>query len=213
MNLLKEINIKRDTLFLKMCLIAFCLIYSFSFTSFVCGVEELKTDVVRLHILANSDSEADQAVKLQVRDALLKENTRLLKSGVNKKNARAYFDESKERLTYIAEKTLRENGFGYDVKITLNKEFFETRKYSTQVFPAGEYLSLKVILGKGEGHNWWCVMFPPMCVPSASEISVSENEASAYLSENSNRIINGGDKYIIKLKIVEIYEELKEFFK
>lgn len=209
LNIKKEINIKRDRVFLSVAAIFISLYSAFSFTYFVNGAGSVKSDVVRLHILANSDSEIDQDIKLQVRDALLSQNTEILSEGVNKDNAHMYFAESKLRLLETANRVLRENGFSYDAKITLEEEYFETRQYGTLTFPAGEYLSLKVILGEGKGHNWWCVMFPPLCVPAADDVDVSEDTAKEFLSYAGGKVVNGGEKYAVKFKLLELYEELR----
>lgn len=209
-NIKMENNIKRDKLLLSIIAIFISLYSAFSLTAFACAADSIQNSVVRLHILANSDSQRDQNVKIQVRDALLNENTRLLSEGVSRENAYAYFSQSKDRLTEIANSTLHKAGFSYNAKITLEEEFYETRQYGALTFPAGEYLSLKVVLGEGEGHNWWCVMFPPMCVPAADDVSADGKTAEEYLTQSENELINGGSKYVMKFKILELYEELRE---
>lgn len=206
----KVFNEKRDRIFLAVLGIAAALYIAFSCTYFTSAAQTVKDDVVRLHIFANSDSAIDQNAKLRVRDALLEKNTLLLTEGVNADNAVLYFDKSKDELLKTAEKTLKENGCDYGVRISLAKEYFETRQYGDMVFPAGEYTALKVVLGEGEGHNWWCVMFPPLCVPAADEVDVDNRRTQEYLTESGNKIVNGGKKYKIKFKIIEIYEELKK---
>ena len=205
----KAFNERRDKIFLSVIAVAIILYTAFSFTYFSASSQSVRADVVRLHILANSDSKKDQAVKLLVRDALLNENTNLLSRGVTTDNAKEYFLENKEILLATAKETLKKNNFDYDVSISLGKEYFETRRYGELIFPAGEYTSLKVILGNGKGHNWWCVMFPPLCVPSASDIETDESKTADYLTHGGEKIVTGGNKYIIKFKILEIYEELR----
>lgn len=205
----KAFNERRDKIFLSVVAIAIVLYIAFSFTYFGAACESVRSDVVRLHILANSDSKSDQEVKLLVRDALLKENTKLLSDGVTTGNAEEYFSENKAVLLKVAKETLEKNNFDYDVSISLGEEYFETRKYGELVFPAGEYTSLKVVLGEGKGHNWWCVMFPPLCVPSAAEVETDESKTAYYLTPSGEKIVNGGNKYVIKFKFLEIYEELR----
>lgn len=205
----KAFNERRDKLFLFLVAVVIVLYMAFSFTYFCASAESVRSDVVRLHILANSDSKKDQAVKLLVRDALLNENTMLLSDSVTTDNAEEYFLENKDELLQAAKETLEKNNFDYDVSISLGKEYFETRRYGELIFPAGEYTSLKVILGEGKGHNWWCVMFPPLCVPSASDIETNESKTAYYLTQNGEKIVNGGNKYIVKFKLLEIYEELR----
>lgn len=205
----KAFNERRDKIFLSVIAVVIVLYMAFSFTYFSASSQSVRADVVRLHILANSDSKKDQEVKLLVRDALLNKNTKLLSRGVTTDNAKEYFLENKEILLETAKETLKKNNFDYDVSIALGKEYFETRRYGELIFPAGEYTSLKVILGEGKGHNWWCVMFPPLCVPSASDIETDESKTADYLTHGGEKIVTGGNKYIIKFKILEIYEELR----
>lgn len=205
----KSLNSRKDKLFLSVFASALALYVSFSCTYFAGAAKSVRDDVVRLHILANSDSKEDQQVKLKVRDALLDKNTLLLTEGVNTENAPIYFESSKEELLQTVQDTLAENGFSYDAVITLEKEYFETREYGDLIFPAGEYTALKVVLGEGEGHNWWCVMFPPLCVPAADGLETDNEKTDDYLTESGEKIVNGGKKYIIKFKLLEIYEELQ----
>ncbi len=207
----KAFNERKDKIILSLTIIAISLYMAFSCTYFTASAGTVKEDVVRLHILANSNSETDQAVKLKVRDALLETNSSILGDNVTKENAKDHFENSKEILLKTAKKTLKENGFNYEVKITLQEEYFETRSYGNLTFPAGQYTALKVILGEGEGKNWWCVMFPPLCIPAADGIETNENTAD-YLTQSGEKIVNGGEKYIVKFKILEIYEELRSKF-
>lgn len=205
----KAFNERKDKILLSVTAIAISLYMAFSCTYFTASAQTVKDDVVRLHILANSNSETDQEVKLKVRDALLKTNASILSDSVTKENAKEHFEASKKILLKTAKETLKENGFDYDVNITLQEEYFETRTYGDLTFPAGQYTALKVVLGEGEGKNWWCVMFPPLCIPAADGLETNENTAD-YLTESGVKIVSGGNKYIVKFKILEIYEELKE---
>lgn len=205
----KAFNERKDKILLSVTAIAISIYMAFSCTYFTASAETVKDDVVRLHILANSNSEIDQEVKLKVRDALLKTNASILSDDVTKENAKAHFENSKEILLITAKETLKENGFNYNVKITLQEEYFETRAYGNLTFPAGQYTALKVVLGEGKGKNWWCVMFPPLCVPAADGIETNETTTD-YLTESGEKIVNGGEKYIVKFKFLEIYEKLRD---
>lgn len=187
--------------------VAFGLIFAIisSVTSFGLDCRSIRDDVVRLHILANSDSEADQQVKLAVRDALLSSGKELFSGTVNKENAAEALEMQKQELTETANRVLRENGFNYEAKIYLAEEYFTTRTYENFTLPAGEYLALKVILGEGAGHNWWCVMFPPLCLPAATDNA----DLNAVFGEDEVTIIESSPKYEIRFKIVEIIESLK----
>ena len=207
----KAFSERKDKIILSLTIIAISLYMAFSCTYFTASAETVKEDVIRLHILANSNSQQDQDVKLKVRDALLKTNASILSDNVTKENAKEHFEKSKEILLETAKDTLIENGLDYNVKITLQKEYFETRDYGNLTFPAGQYTALKVVLGEGEGKNWWCVMFPPLCVPAADGLETNETTAD-YLTESGEKIVNGGEKFIVKFKFLEIYEELRNKF-
>ena len=204
----KAFNERKDKILLSVTAIAISIYMAFSCTYFTASAGTVKEDVVRLHILANSNSEIDQEVKLKVRDALLETNASILSDSVTKENAKEHFEISKEILLKTAKKTLKENGFNYNVKITLQEEYFNTRTYGNLTFPAGQYTALKVVLGNGEGKNWWCVMFPPLCVPTADGLETNETTAD-YLTKSGEKIVNGGEKYIVKFKFLEIYEEFR----
>ena len=207
----KAFNERKDKILLSVTAIAISIYMAFSCTYFTASAGTVKEDVVRLHILANSNSEIDQEVKLKVRDALLETNASILSDSVTKENAKEHFESSKDILLKTAKKTLKENGFNYNVKITLQEEYFNTRTYGNLTFPAGQYTALKIVLGEGEGKNWWCVMFPPLCVPTADGLETNETTAD-YLTKSGEKIVNGGEKYIVKFKFLEIYEELRDKF-
>ena len=205
----KEINIKRDKLILSSVAIFLSIYFAFSCTYFACASQSVREDVVRLHILANSNSSFDQEIKLKVRDALLQEDFCFFGEVLTVENAEECFEQSKGKVIKVCEKVLEENGIKYNAAIFLEKEYYETRCYGSLTFPAGEYLSLKIILGEGKGENWWCVMFPPLCVPAAADVASDKETASQYLSEGGETVVNGDGKYTVKFKIVEIFEELK----
>lgn len=180
----------------------------FSVVGFGADCKKVRNNVVRLHILADSDCEADQNVKLLVRDALLASGAEIFSGTVDVDDASRALEREKKELVRVAENVLRENGFDYGVSIKLEREYYTTRTYDTYTLPAGEYLSLKVILGKGEGHNWWCVMFPPLCLPAASRSA----DIDAVLGADGAKLIKSSPKYEMRFKIVEVYEALKDRF-
>lgn len=177
-----------------------------STVSFGYECEKIRNDVIRLHVIANSDSEADQRVKLKVRDALLECGKEMFSGNVDVNNAEEKLNLYKKTLIETADKVLAENGMEYKSDISLKEEYFATRQYEEFTMPAGEYLALKVILGEGSGKNWWCVMFPPLCLPTASE----NKDLNVVFSENGADIVGNSNKYVIKFKIVELFEEIKQ---
>ncbi|MBQ5884581.1 MAG: stage II sporulation protein R [Clostridia bacterium] len=201
---------KRDKIFLIALIIAYILYCAFSITYFSSVSGEIRENVVRLHILADSNSEIDQNVKLKVRDALLEKNTQLLSDKVTPKNATEYFKNSKDELEQCANEVLKENGLNYKATITLGKEYYITRVYEDLTFPAGVYTSIKVVLGSGEGKNWWCVMFPPLCVPVADGgIETADNvNLEDYLNEDGKRLVSSQGKFKVGFKVIEWYEKL-----
>ena len=177
----------------------------FSVVGFGTDCEKIRNNVVRLHILAESDCEADQRVKLLVRDALLESGSELFSGTADVSSAKEILAKEKEMLIEVAENVLKENGFDYDAEMYLEREYFDTKEYESFTMPAGEYLALKVVLGKGEGHNWWCVMFPPLCLPAAS----AETDIDAVLGKDCAKLIQSNPEYEMRFKIVEIYERIK----
>lgn len=171
--------------------------------------KNIRDNVVRLHVLANSDSDEDQRIKLVVRDVLLNCGKELFSGNVNVNNAEKILEKQNAQLTEIANKTLSDNGFDYTAQICLAEEYFTTRFYNNFTLPAGEYLAIKVILGEGKGHNWWCVMFPPLCLPAASE----NEDVDVVLGENGAEIVQNYQKYEMKFKFIEIYECIKNKIK
>lgn len=183
-----------------------CAIF-LSMTQFNVLCEDLRQNVLRLHIIANSDSEADQELKLKIRDRILLETGETFSGASDLATAEELTEQNLKNFEEIANNVIKENGFSYKAKATLGDCFFETRHYDTFSLPAGNYRSLIIELGKGEGKNWWCVVFPAVCVPAATDNNLRQSvkDSSAHIAENSQR-------YIIKFKAVEIYEKLKSMF-
>lgn len=178
----------------------------FSICSFAKTSEEIRSDVLRLHVIANSDTSVDQNLKLRLRDYILKEGKDIFNGSVNVENAVEKIEPVLPELEKSAKAFVNQAGFDYDVKISLSNEYFTTRTYETVTLPAGKYLALRVVIGSGEGHNWWCVMFPPMCVPAADKKDEIEN----VFSEKEIKLVESKPKYEPRFKVVEIYEQLKE---
>ena len=186
--------------------VAFLLLYNIA--SFAHQCEEIREDVIRLHILANSDSEEDQELKLKVRDAILEEGNELFDGSVTKENATEKLEPQLANLQKIAEKIIAENGSDYGATVTLATEYFDTRCYQDEItLPAGKYLALKIILGEGKGHNWWCVMFPSLCLPAAEK---TDSEAlEDVFSANEIKTVSRSEKFEVRFKIVETIEKWK----
>ena len=189
--------------------VLFALIFSvlFSFTRFESACADVRGSVLRLHILANSDSPEDQAIKLKVRDALLKEGENIFGYCENLENAEKLAAKNIDFLQKIAKKAIKNEGFDYPVSVFLGKAEFGTREYDKLTLPAGEYEAVRVIIGEGAGKNWWCVMFPPVCVPAAKA-----EDLSAVVGKEGEEITGNSREYVVKFKVIEIYEAIKSKF-
>lgn len=182
-----------------------CVVFCLSFENNCQGIRE---SVLRLHIIADSDADEAQKLKYEVRDRILAEGTEIFKENGSISEVKQKAEENLPLLQKIAEDTVREYGYTYPVRAELTQCYFPTREYGSSVFPAGKYEALKIVLGEGEGQNWWCVMFPPICMPAAC----GSDELSDVLDENGLEIVTGPEKYRVRLWVVEKWYELKEYF-
>lgn len=166
--------------------------------------DSIRDKMLRMHVIANSDSEEDQALKLKVRDAVLSEGKELFDGTISSQDAEKILIPHIKELEQVASETIKNEGFDYDVKITVQEEFFNTRVYDNAItLPAGNYMAVKVIIGEGKGQNWWCVMFPPMCLPAAN----AESELSDVLTDEETEIVTNSEKYEFRFKIIELLED------
>lgn len=170
-------------------------------TSVVCYSENLEDSIadgiVRLHIIADSNREADQAVKLKVRDRILEEMT-LFDSEEEIKENIEFFEK-------VANKVLEEEGFNYKAKAEFGKFNFPTKYYDGFALPKGEYKAVRVKLGSGEGENWWCVMFPPLCMVDAATGDMDSLLKETFGDDYSVVATDGKPKFKIKFKLAELF--------
>lgn len=171
--------------------------------------DELADKVVRLHVLANSDSEEDQALKLQVRDVVLERATELLRQSADREEAEALLREDLAELERIAEAEIQSCGYAYPVAVELTATEFPTKEYDGFTLPAGEYLALRVLIGEAKGQNWWCVVFPPLCTAASADVPASAL-AAGFSQEEINLITEENEGYVLKFKAVEFWEELQK---
>ncbi len=188
----------------------FCLLF---FT--VWGVFVLQSDaglyqeVVRFHVLANSDSQQDQALKLAVRDKVVEAVSVLVADCDTQSQALARLEEEKEVLLTTAQQVLTEAGASHPVRVEIGKESYPTRYYEGMQFPAGVYDSVRVIIGEGAGQNWWCVLFPPLCTEVAN---VEEVMVESGFTQGQIRILTEADnpRYLVRFKALEVFQEWKD---
>lgn len=178
-----------------------------SMTQFSALCDDLRQNVLRLHIIANSDSKADQELKLKIRDEILKETGNVFLEAKTLTQAESETKKALGEFEQIANRVIAENGFTYKAQVSLGDCFFETRNYETFSLPAGRYRSLIIKLGEANGKNWWCVIFPTVCIPAAIKGNLRET-----VSAKSVNVAENSERYIIKFKAVEIYEKIKSKF-
>ena len=177
------------------------------------GEEEIYDTVVRLHVLANSDSEGDQALKLKVRDRVIELVSPAVEDCSSQSEAIAAIDSIMDELELAAEEVVKSEGYDYDVSLLIGEEYYPTKTYETCAFPEGEYVSLRVCIGDAEGQNWWCCLFPPLCLSAAGESDGESNEEafiSVGLTGDQYKLITESDKpqYKIRFKILETVQRL-----
>ena len=211
----KVLNFMKNPKLRNFSLIVF-LIFIYVFIcaqNYVSAVSNNLSDAVfRLHVLANSDSAEDQALKLKVRDSLLNYMNDICSNCTTKEEAISLANENKKNFQQIAEQTISENGYNYPVKINIDNFYFPTKNYGDITLPAGFYDALRVEIGKAKGKNWWCVMFPSLCFIDVSsgivDDSAKEN-LEKNLEEESYSIISDKNNSEIKLKfkLIELFAE------
>ena len=172
------------------------------------GESEIYDTVVRLHVLANSDSEEDQALKLKVRDEVIAAVTPLVDGCKTQAEAIAVIEKIIPDIEERASEKIKGEGYGYSVKVLLGEEYYPTKTYETCAFPKGKYVSLRVLIGEGEGENWWCCLFPPLCLSAATDSSDGSNEdafISVGLTGDQYKVITEtkNPKYRVRFKILE----------
>lgn len=179
-----------------------------SFFPFAAACGQLPRDVVRLHVVANSNGAEDQAVKLLVRDAVLEEAARWYQGAGSMEEASSRLCTHLQSIAGAARQVLGEQGVGYSATAQMTEMYFPTRDYGDFRLPAGRYRTLRVTLGEGAGKNWWCVVFPSLCLPAATQ-----EEALLTLPEGERQVVEGGQDVQVKLKAVELWESLREWLR
>lgn len=197
-------------------------------TNFDSGLQEsIESKLIRFHVIANSDTAADQALKLKVRDKVLAYISPKLKESNSIEESRKILLANDDKIKKIAQEVIKSNGYKYSIETTLSKHKFPVKTYGNITLPQGEYEAYRIIIGNGSGQNWWCVMFPPLCFIDISkgETSYEETEKTMkqVLSEKEYESVdntstdfddqtkeeeNDDEKVVIKFKIVEIFHNI-----
>ena len=166
----------------------------------------LASQVIRLHVLANSDSEEDQALKLEVRDRVLETTSALLAGETEPQAAAVLLDQHLDDIAQTAAQEISSQGHDDRVEVRLGQTWFPTRQYQGISLPAGNYLALRVLIGAAEGHNWWCVVFPNLCLPAVSERAL---EASTLTPGQISLLQEEETSYVFRFKALELWQSLK----
>lgn len=191
------------------------------------SIDDISNKLIRFHVIANSDNESDQALKLQIRDRVLQYISPKLNNSESIEESRKILDIENENILNIAKEVINENGYNYDVESTLSKEYFPIKTYGNITLPQGKYEAYRIIIGSGEGQNWWCVMFPPLCFVDVTKGSIAYEETEKQMKEvlnekeynKVNNLVNGNqgvdlvdnsndDNIVIKSKVFEIFESV-----
>lgn len=184
-------------------LLAFLVTLCTQMLPFCRGCSDLYDNMLRLHVIADSDSDEDQRLKLLVRDTVLQAGSDIFDGSADVQTAKDKLTPHFADLERAAERTLRENGCSDRVHISLERTYFDTRTYGDLTVPAGTYEAVCVHIGKAAGHNWWCVMFPPLCLPAATE------NTDAVFSADGQSVLGSSPKYDVRFKVVELYQSAK----
>lgn len=180
----------------------------FTAASYSCGFgEDLENSVIRLHVLANSDSAEDQALKLRVRDRILKDGRELFKNAKSEEEARRILSENRDFLENSARDEIFSAGYNYPVAVNMGKYDFPMKVYENYAFPSGEYEAVRVEIGKAEGQNWWCVMFPPLCfVDGTVDEKKAEETLRSALTADEFDVISASGGVDLRFKVVDVFQ-------
>ena len=194
-------------LFTKSLCVALILTMLFSVLPFEASCQEIRKDVFRLHILANSDTDKDQNLKLKVRDAVLEYTEKLYKNSNTKEEAEILTSKNLQNIANVAKQVIVDNGYNYNVTCQIEDVYFNTRTYENVTMPSGTYRALQIKIGDAKGKNWWCVMYPTLCVGASTDYKALDDKLN---DKEYNTLVNEKTQY--KFKIVEIYERIVSFF-
>jgi stage II sporulation protein R len=169
--------------------------------------------IIRFHCLANSDSESDQALKLKVKDKVVQNMQNLLKDSSDIEESRLILIDNMQYIENLAKEVINENGYSYSVSVSLEETYFPTKMYGDMIFPAGKYEALRIQIGKSEGKNWWCVLFPSLCFIDAT-LNIVPDESKQKLEtiltvDEYNALLSGTSKIKIKFKFLELFNIFK----
>ena len=173
---------------------------------------QLADRVIRLHVIANSDSAWDQALKLAVRDRVLAKAETLYPANADRAEVLEILNQNLPQLAQEGRNVVEEWGGDETVTAQVEQCWFPTKEYGEFALPAGEYTALRIVIGEGEGQNWWCVAFPPLCLGAASETIEEATQAGNFTPSQAALMTGESQQYVLKFKSMELLGQLKGFF-
>lgn len=169
--------------------------------------DEVKDILIRFHVLANSDSDEDQKLKLKVRDAIIEYLTPILKESKSLDESREILNREDKKVKEIANKIIKENGYNYKVESTFDRENFPDKTYGNIMLPQGNYEAYRILIGEAEGQNWWCVMFPPLCFVDVTKGKIAYEKTEKELGDYIEKA-NEDNNLVYKSKIWEVIKDI-----
>lgn len=210
----KQHGLKRYIFYIILCYLLFVIVdfslHTINASEVTKGISE---KIIRLHVLANSDNEKDQELKLKVKDQIVKKYGSTFAKAKSKIEARKVIEKNYTNIEKTALEVIKQEGYNYDVKVYLTNCMFPTKVYDDMTFPAGEYEALKIEIGKSNGKNWWCIMYPPLCFVDKTYTIVPEDskrELQELLTEKEYQSLfsKKSTKVVFRLKITEILKDI-----
>lgn len=181
-----------------------------NFAQFESTLSGLENEVLRMHILANSDSEEDQQLKIKVRDELLEHSEEIFGECSTLDEMKNTAEEKLDYINDIVLGVIDENGFDYGAQSSLVNMEFDDRVYGDLTMPAGNYDALRITIGEAQGHNWWCVMYPPLCIPAAETVDADTDAAGDYFSREELDLMEHPEDYQVRFRCAEVFKGLKK---
>lgn len=195
---------------LRLVVTVLCIYGAFCLGSVIQDRQTLSNEVIRLHIVAASDAQEDQQVKLQIRDAVVEKLQSAMDEAISVADAKAFLTENMDLIEETANRVLREAGFSENVTVTLDREAFATRVYDTFTLPAGVYESLRIVVGEGQGQNWWCVVFPSLCMPAAAD-DFADAAVGAGFSQTLTETVQRDTERPVRFFVLDCLGKLQNF--
>ena len=169
--------------------------------------EDIANEIIRFHVIANSNTDEDQALKIKVRDKVIEFVSNSLNGSKNLDESRQFIIDNKSNIEDIAKSVIIENGYSYNVTSTLSRENFPDKIYGDVVFPQGEYEAYRILIGEAKGENWWCVMFPPLCFVDGTKEAIDSTEVVEKLEGNNKKEKVKNNKVKFKFKLFQMLFE------